>query len=185
MLKKYRIFVLENPQEICWLLSYWPILIPILFSSKIKYVSFDISFYRGLNIRLCHLRGFAMEPNMTSSQVSRFQLSPWKDRPDWSDLGWIEIGTRDKQLPSTDWGAEKRQIARENPQPISIEGSFSFLQAKADHFWNIKYITKGFQGIISFRPKEGNALSTMIGRGFSRAICFFSTPQSVWTLTCM
>ena len=39
MLKKYRIFVLENPQEICWLLSYWPILIPILFSSKIKYVS--------------------------------------------------------------------------------------------------------------------------------------------------
>ena len=42
MLKKYRIFVLENPQEICWLLSYWPILIPILFSSKIKYVSIDI-----------------------------------------------------------------------------------------------------------------------------------------------
>ena len=43
MLKKYRIFVLENPQEICWLLSYWPILIPILFSSKIKYVSIDIN----------------------------------------------------------------------------------------------------------------------------------------------
>ena len=74
MLKKCRIFVLENPQEICWLLSYWPILIPILFSSKIKYVSNDFKILkRGESFRWSFRLNSAFGANASNRRTEKMK----------------------------------------------------------------------------------------------------------------